>query len=423
MSKHQTRAVCQVQPRIDGVAKEWARWPPIMSGSIAGPTIAYLAQGKLRLKGGDQPPRTVDSQYANSLREKAVRAQQKNSWKASGQDGSPFSGAVLWGKSAMTEDVPLIITSMCGGREAGQVIYSLESGSLCALLETAANNGEERRIWNDNRTRVRHLANSPATGDLALSILHENGTANIGVKLNGESGIKELTEGDSFDTAPHWVPGKERKIVFQTAGVGRNREGQFLALGPFSVQELDVASGEMTTLVEDERTDYLAPQFGRDGALYFIRRPYQLHQRANFFQVLKDVVLFVPRLIYAFFQFLNMFSALFTGRRLTSAGGPKAEQMHLRQMMIWGNLVHAQKRNKAQEEGVDLVPGSWQLCRRDSSGETKVLAAGVLAYDLGADGSLAYTNGNALFLLQPDGRKERLLNESMIEQVFFVPPA
>jgi hypothetical protein len=29
--------------------------------------------------------------------------------------------------------------------------------------------------------------------------------------------------------------------------------------------------------------------------------------------------------------------------------------------------------------------------------------------------------GNALFLLHLDGRKERLLNEQTIEQVFFVP--
>ena len=45
----------------------------------------------------------------------------------------------------------------------------------------------------------------------------------------------------------------------------------------------------------------------------------------------------------------------------------------------------------------------------------------MLAYDAAADGTIVYTNGNALFLLHPDGRKERVLNEDMIEQVFFVP--
>ncbi len=392
-----------------------------MSAELSAPAIAYLAEGKVRLKIGSEAPRTIESPYGNSIREKAVRAQQKNSWKGASNDGSPFSGATLWGKAAMAQDVPLAVTSICGGREKGGLIYSLESGSLCALLEAAQMGEEERRLWNDNRMRLRHLAVSRVSGDLACAILHENGTANIGLKLNGESGVREVTEGDSFDTAPHWLPGEGQRIAFQSAGVGRNREGQFLALGPFCIQQLDVASGVMTTLLEDTRYDYLAPQCQEDGSLFYIRRPYALVERLQFFRTLKDCLLFPLRLLAAIFQFLNFFSAAFTGRPLNSAGGAKSRQMHMRQMMIWGNLVQGQRQKQADDEGVDLVPKTWELHKRLASGETTVLAGGVLAYDIGKDGTIVYTNGNALFLLHPDGRKERLLNESMIEQVFFVP--
>src|ERR1700722_5796969 len=168
--------------------------------------IAYLAQGKIRFKTGIAPVRTVDSLYGNSIREKAVRAQQKHSWKGAADNASPFGGAALWGKSAQSEDVPLAITSICGGRVTGSLVYSLESGSLCALL-VAQPGAEERRLWNDNRTRIRHVSMSSTTGNLVFSILHQNGTANIGVKIDDEGGVKELTEGDSFDTAPRWLPG------------------------------------------------------------------------------------------------------------------------------------------------------------------------------------------------------------------------
>jgi hypothetical protein len=392
-----------------------------MSDASLKPTIAYLAQGNIRVKAGSAPVRSVESLYGNSIREKAVRAQQKHSWKAAGNDGSPFSGAMLWGKAAMGGQVPLAITSICGGREAGSLVYSLESGSLCALLETAAAGAEEKRLWNDNRTRIRHVTVSRQTGDMVFSVMHENGTANIGVRLHGESGVKELTEGDSFDTAPRWLRGEERKIVFQSAGIGRNREGHFLALGPFSIQQLDVEAGEMQTLLEDRNWDYLAPQVLADGSLLYIRRPHTEHERFHPLRALKDFFLFPLRLLYAIFQFLNFFSSTFAGRKLTSAGGAKGRELDARQMMIWGNLVQARRPASAEDESADLVPKSWELCQRNASGETRVLAGGVLAYDAGDDGTLVYTNGNAIFLLHPDGRSERILNERMIEQVFLVP--
>jgi hypothetical protein len=383
--------------------------------------MAYLAQGRIRLKTGDETPRTIESAYGNSIREKAVRAQQRQSWKGGGGgDGSPFK-AMLWGKGAGTEDVPLAVTSICGGKDAGGLIYSFESGNLCALLEVTQFGVEEKRLWNDHRTRIRHVTVCPGKGDMTFSILHQNGTANIGVKLEGEGGIKELTEGDSFDTAPHWLPGEGRKIIFQSAGVGRNRNGNFLAFAPFSIQQLDAEAGEMTTVLENPRYDFLAPQGLPDGSLLFIRRPYSENERISAWRSMKDVLLLPFRLIYAIFQFLNFFSALFTGHKLTAAGGPKSKEMDVKQMMIWGNLVRAQHRQNGMDENADLVPKSWQLFRRSKTGEETVLASGVLAYDINDQSQILFTNGNAIYLLHPDGRKEQVLSERMIEQVFFLP--
>ena len=72
-------------------------------------TIAYLAQGKVRLKIGSAPPRTVESPYANTIREREVRAQQRNSWKAQG--GGFLSGGMLWGqRGAAQGPTPVVVT-------------------------------------------------------------------------------------------------------------------------------------------------------------------------------------------------------------------------------------------------------------------------------------------------------------------------
>src|SRR5580765_4744848 len=168
-------------------------------------TIAYLAQGKVRLKTSNEAPRTIESPYANSIRERSVRAQQRNSWKTQG--GGFLSGAMLWGQKGMDAGpTPVFVTSISGASESGKLIYSLESGTLCALLASENLSGEERRLWNNNNFKLQHVRACPATGHLAFSVLHSNGTANLGIMLSGESGVKELTEGDSVDTSPSWVP-------------------------------------------------------------------------------------------------------------------------------------------------------------------------------------------------------------------------
>jgi len=379
--------------------------------------VAYLAQGKVRLKEGDQPPRTIESPFVAATYEKAVRAQQRHAWK--GEGGGFLSGASLWGGATAQGPEPARITSLCRGREAGQIIYAMTSGSLCALLSADRLGAEERRLWNNNKYRIHHPAVHPVTGDYAFSSLHPNGTANIGIMFQDESGVAELTEGDSIDTAPGWCPGDGRKVVFQSAGIGRNRHGHQLALGPFRIEQVDIDSAEMATLAVDHDADLLAPKLTADGALYFIKRPYEGRPRVNPLRVVKDVLLFPFRLIYAVFQFFNFFSMRYTGKKLTtSTDGARGKPVDLQQMMIFGNLVQAQ-RPADGEEPPDLVPSSWRLVRR-YEGADRVIARGVLAFDVAADGTVVYSNGSALFAVTPRGSRDRLLSEAMIEQVSVV---
>jgi len=375
--------------------------------------IAYLTQGKVRIKSGTEAPRTLESPYATSIHDRSLRSKQRHAWKSEG-DGF-LSGQMLWGKGGSPAEgpAPVLFTSLSRGANAGQIVYSLASGTLSALCEAENLGAEERRLWNDNRSQVQHINVCSRTGNVACSVLHKTGNANIGVMVKGEPGVGEVTEGDSIDTAPRWVPGESRRIVYQSAGVGRNREGHFLALGPFSIHQVDIDSVEMETLAEDERVDFLAPQMLADGTLYYIRRPYR--ERVKPWRALKDTVLLPFRLLFAFMQFLNFFSMRYSGKKLTTPPGTPRRDVDLRQMMIWGNVIQAEQ--ATEDEDADLVPSSWQLARRTRNGDEEILAKGVLAYDVAADGKVIYSNGNAIFVRHPDGRREQVLKERFIEQV------
>jgi hypothetical protein len=229
------------------------------------------------------------------------------------------------------------------------------------------------------------------------------------------SGLSEVTEGDSLDTAPRWVLGDSKQLIFQSAGVGRDRDGNYAGLGPFAIQKLDLDSGEMTTLVEDPAHDLLVPQMTANGTLYYIRRPYMTGREFSWPHFFKDFFLFPFRLLFAVFQYLNFFSLIYTGKKLTTVGGAKGREMDLKQMMIWGNLVNAADR--PHTEAPDLVPKSWKLMRKRDGGEPEELASSVLSYDLCPDGSIIHTNGSAIYHLTAQNQSIRLLTDNLIEQV------
>jgi hypothetical protein len=383
--------------------------------------FAYLAGGKIRLKTGSDAPRTLNSRFAETIRERALKAQQRHAWKGDGGGGGFMSGQVLWGRASQdTGAIPISITSICRGSAEGQLLYSLETGSMCGVLALDNLGAEERRLWNNNKQMLTRLSVNRG-GDIVGSVEHKFGTANIGVKLAEEgAGFSEVTEGDSLDTAPRWVPGEKREIVFQSAGVGRNQHGHIAELAPFAIQRIDVDSGEMTVLLEDRRFDFLTPAQLADGSLFFIRRPYQTGPRVGPLEFIKDVFLFPFRLLYAVFQFLNFFSQIFTGKKLSRAGNAPQKEMDIKQMMIWGKIVQSQKNRPHEEEAPDLVQKSWELVRRHSNGDETVTARGVLAFDLADNGEIIYTNGSAVFRLGSDGKSEKVLADKMISQIAFV---
>jgi hypothetical protein len=381
--------------------------------------VAYLTQGKVRIKDGAREPRTLESPYGAAIHDKALRSRQKNAWKGEG-DGF-LSGQLLWGRGGATASegpAPVLFTSVSRGSAPGRLVYSLSSGTLSALCEAEDLGAEERRLWNDNRSQVQHISVCPRTGNVACSVVHKTGNANIGIMIRGEPGIGEVTEGDSIDTAPRWVPGEGRRVVYQSAGMGRNREGVFLALGPFGIHMADIDTAEMETLAESSHADYLSPQIGADGALYYIRRPYNEHARVKPLRALKDTVLLPFRLLSALLHFLNFFSMRYSGKKLSTPAGTPRRDVDMKQMMIWGNMIQAEQ--AVEDDTADLVPASWQLARRMPGGTEEIIAKGVLAYDIASDGTIAYSNGNAIFLRHPDGRKEQFVKERMIEQLTLV---
>jgi hypothetical protein len=383
------------------------------------PMVAYLADGKLFLKRPGQRADPVESRFGEEMVDQALRSREKNEWKTRSQTGQVMSGGMLWGGNPAEPAARRIhISGITRGEKSGTLLYALDTDTVGGLFRYDIRENLEQRLFHQNRFRIRHLSRHSELQTVAFSMRSEDGVADIAVMDYAGKDLHVVTEGDSLDESPSWVPGETAKLLFQSAGIGRDQAGQVAGIGPYAIQMLDLDRGELTTLLEETKKDFLLPRMAADGSLFFIRRPYQPARAPGAWPLVRDAVLIPVRLLFAVFGFLNFFSLMWSGKPLTTAGGPSREAPSPRYLMLWGKLIDAEKAARAAKgEPAALVPKDWELVRRPADGAEEVMAQGVVSFDLCEDGSVVYTNGAAVYHISRDGRRDEICRGKMIEHV------
>ncbi|HWY49097.1 MAG TPA: hypothetical protein VNX70_17035 [Bryobacteraceae bacterium] len=378
------------------------------------PAVAFLSKGKLHVR-RNGVTRVVDSEFERTVRERTASIERRHAWKTQGR-GAMFMGGVWSAQANARSAVPVSLTGLAAGQD-GTLLYSMETDSVSGifLLDAAS---VETRLFHTADFCIRHAALNPE-GFLAATAFHKDDMrSNIVVLPLHGTDLSEVTEGDSFDQFPQWVAGAKRRIVFQSAGVGRDAAGRFAGLGPCSIQELDLDSGDLEEVASESGRDLLQPRKTEDGTLYYIRKPYQSGvPEASLLGSLKDVVLFPFRMAQAVFQYFNVFSMMYTGKPLVTSKGAVQRKIDPRQLFIHGNLARAQMAQASEDEAQQVVPSSWELVRHVRNGDAEVIARNVLTFDLASDGSALYSDGAAISRIGQDGSSERMLQAELIEKV------
>ena len=378
--------------------------------------VAYIAQGKIHVKRGDSAPTILESKFGATVRQRSLDMERKNAWKTQGT-GAQFARGGLWGAQRMPDDIRITVNGIT--RRGDDFIYSLETSDIGGLFRLSDDGQEEQRLLHTADYRVREVV-ADDRGERLACVFDHRGFSSIAILRGDGTDPNEATEGDSSDLAPSWVPGSTDRVLFQSAGIGRNAAGYALTRGPFAIHELDLAAGEVKTILEDTAADLMGPKMDARGQLFYIKKPWKNpFEKPPWWRGVLDFLLFPVRLLFAIFQFLNFFTVRYTGKTLTTAGGAQQREADLKQMMIWGNMVDARQaaRNQDNTDTPDLVPKDWELIYRDHTGSTSTLARGVVSFDLCSDGSLLYSNGSAIFLRRPDGKTERLVKDGLISKV------
>jgi hypothetical protein len=400
--------------------------------------FAYLSGGKLYLKLGRSSVLAVASEFGQAARERVLQMQKRNGWKQKNPIGNLLSGGGSGDRSQQDGQVlPVTVRGICPTSE-DRILYTLEAGEIGGIFTLdlpvggkpapvenrsllAGDRAKEKRLFHSADFKVEHVDFHEQHQLIACAVIRKDGTANIATMPVGAVHLGEVTEGDAIDLAPKWIPGSRKAIVFQSAGVSRDAAGYIIEHRHSTIEQLDFDTHEVNTLVSDPQYDLLAPQMTANGTLYYIRRPYlPLRQRVRFWETLKEVLLMPLRLLAAIFEWLNFFTRRYTGKALLMPHQPP--QRGLGQMLFLGRLVDVgaeveRNRNFGDPDSPALIPRSWQLVEQLPHQEPATIACGVLAFDVGADGSIVYSNGSAVYGIHPGGVAERLVVDKAIEQV------
>jgi len=325
--------------------------------------VAYISGGQLYLQHEDGE-RIVESPFGRSLRDRAGQIYRRNAWKVQGRGGQSLARALRMPAEPDPSLFRLAITSVTRGSAPGELMYTLETDDVSGVFARDAD-GVEKRLFHTADFRACHLDLRPGGSEVALSIDHGKGLADLAVMNVDGSGLTEITEGESLDEAPRWVPGERRRLIYQSAGIARDRRGVFAGNGPYSIQEIDLESRDVSCLAQDPAYDFEQPRVGADGMLYYIRK-----SREN-----PPGQKTAPGIL----GMIRLFWMMRAARR--SEGGPPLPEKQFR------------------------PPSSWQLMRQEptAGAQAESLAHGVASFDLAEGGSIIYSDGANVFTMPGNG--------------------
>ncbi len=397
----------------------------------------YISKGKLYChdNGTEKEIRSgVLDSYIKKVKESAAR----NEWKYSGS-GAKFTGTYMPGADAESRVSSVYSEILCVGRYNGELIYSLNIDRANGIYKKSFEDGENEGIvissgdagYND----------FDISGDRMVLSSSFAGESHIGVLKLGSSSCNICTEGESWDSEPVWSKLDPNKIYFCCSGLAlkdpkKVAEEQPMSYsqvltkmytsseralkGPSSICLLDISTGEMSDVLIDGRYDFVHPQCTGDGSVYYIRKPYRSNDNSDSLGCFADVFMLPFRLLSALFNFLNVFSAKYSGKTLSRSGDVKKQDEN--KLFIDGNLINAEEELKANRNRGDknpgIIPSTWELHRLDASGNDTLVRKGVVAYRIDENtGDILISNGSAVLNISSDGKEEKISSANHVTYI------
>lgn len=353
-----------------------------------------------------------ESAYIARYRENLKREQKNREWKKN-SDVMMYDGFYVDGNGRVDAEI-------CA------LSLTVEENKLLYVFSVNETSGIYYKYLDDEKKTEAHFitSNEESFGNI---VVHQDGriagtvrkdlyTSDIAVfsPLGGD--YKSVTSGDSKDENPFF--GREGEIWFNSYGVGRNMENEFIRYMPSEILKINVRNMELKTELSDPRYSYIKPILDGDENLYCIRKPGEEREKRNFFL---EILLIPVRIVQAIVGFISMFVTIFAGKPLvegkgkTRSGNGAAKHADERKIFIHNHLLNVEEELKKNKKSEDhgFIPLSWKLVKISKSEngyeaeKAEELASGVADFCFAEENTIVYTNGKHIFALNTGSGEKR----------------
>ncbi len=386
-------------------------------------TTLYYISGKQLHAFSDKGETTIACQAITQYTKNLQQIKNRKAWKTEG------SGAMFMGMSADGyNDFDAIYPTAMAPMSDGLFAYSarLQEGTAIQSKAKQDNNTSEGLILRRTDFQVFDLCYDPTHRRAIVSASDTAYPSPYGERhlcvLPLDSGrVQFVTEGDCQDKNPSMDPTNGNVIYYDSCGLAYSQDG--VVFGPRQINRLDLTTGDLQTLLADDKWDYFLPIKDKDGNLYAIKRPYRETDSSDPVNTLKSLVTAPIKLIKAIVGWLDFFTKRYSGESLKTSGAnpAKTKAKSEEELFIEGNLIKADKnllKNQADgDQHAGFIPKSWELIKVNPTGDVTVIKKGVMAYCLSDDGVII-SNGKSLLHIK-DGQETLITHAPKVSKLMW----
>lgn len=353
---------------------------------------------------------TYESNYVKKYREASLISAKNLEWKKKGRT------EMLLNEDFFDDDeeVSVSICAIAPTKNPNEILYSFivneSSGIYLKYLDDDKNT--EAHVISSNSVDFTTLFSGEDR--LLATIGKGEVVADIAIFSDDRSDYKCITSGDSLDENPSFTD--TGTVLFNSYGVARDENNNFLGYGSSSIYELDLSTMSIKEYPVEEGFSYIKPIQVRD-KIYCIKRPVEDEDKSN---PLIDILMIPVRIAQGIVGFVSFFVHAFSGKPLVSEGRKsdgnsliKQRKKEERGLFVLNKRVSVEKELKRNKKSWNygFIPRSWKLVRytykNDNQWKELVVFDGVADFCKLDTGEVIFTNGRHIFM--DNGKEVELL--------------